>query len=334
MSTLGIGDLAQSFQLRRDNARLQETFRTLADELSSGRRSDLGRTVAGDFGPLPGIERGLKTVAAYETSATEAGLMADVAQSALGFVRDRAQTIAPTLLLSEEDYQPTMVDAAGANAARGFEDAVNALNARVGDRSVFAGTATDSPALADPETMLTELETVIAGETAAAGVEAAVTAWFAPGGDFETTGYLGGAAPLSGIPISEGARVALDVTAADPGVRDVLAGLALGALLDRGLFAGILEERAGLARASGDRLLSADYAITGTRARVGVAEERIETAKSRNAAEAQSLELARASILEVDLFETASRMREVEVQLETLYTVTARMSRLNLTAFL
>jgi len=334
MSIQGIGDLAQSFQLRRDNARLQETFRTLADELSSGRRSDLGRTVAGDFGPLLGIERGLKALAAYETAATEAGLMADAAQSALGFVRDRAAAIAPALLLSEEDYQPVTVEAAAATAARGFEDAVSALNTRVGDRSVFAGVATDSPALADPETMLSEIETAIAGETTAAGVEAAVAAWFAPGGGFEINGYLGDTPALSGIPVSEGERVTLDVTAADDGVRDVLAGLAMGALLDRGLFAGNLEERARVSRAAGDNLLSADYAIIETRARVGVAEERIEAAKTRNAAETLGLELAQASIVDVDPFETASRMREVEVQLETLYTVTARMSRLNLTAFL
>lgn len=334
MSMQGLGDLAQSFQLRRDNARLQATFRTLADELSSGRKSDLGRTVSGDFGPLLGIERGLKALSAYATSVTEAALMAEAAQSALGYVRDRGASISPALLLVDGDYDPTIVNAAAATAARGFDDAVSALNVRVGDRSVFAGVATDSPALAAPETMLAALEAAIAAETTAAGVETVVAAWFGPGGGFETVGYLGAADPMSDIPISADERVTLDVTADDAGLRGMLAGLALGALVDRGLFTGVPAERAALARASGERLLSADYAVTETRARVGVAEERIETARTRNAAEAQSLELARASIVEADPYETAARMRELEVQLETLYTVTARMARLNLTAFL
>ena len=334
MSVIGVGDLAQSFQMRRDNARLQEVFQTLASELSSGQRSDLGRTVSGDFGPLLGIERGLQAVAAYETAAAEAGLMADAAQSALEFVRDRAASISPSLLIVTTGFDPAHLDAAAETAARGFEDAVTALNVRVGDRSVFAGVATDGPALADPEAMLGELETLIAGETTAAGVETLVSDWFGPGGGFEATGYLGAAAPLANIPISEDERVTLDVTAADPGVRDTLAGLALGALLDRGVLDTLPDERAALAQATGTRLLDAEYAITGTRTTVGIAQERIEAARTRNAAEAQSLEIARASILEVDPYETAARMRELEVQLETLYTVTARMSRLNLTAFL
>lgn len=334
MSLQGIGDLAQSFQLRRENARLQDTFRMLSQELSSGQKSDLGRSLAGDFGPLLGIDRSLKAVAAFETSAVEAGLMADAAQNALGFVRDKAAAITPALLLVEGDYTPTIVNAAAETAARGFEDAVSALNVRVGDRSVFAGVATDGPALADAETMLAELETLVAAETTAAGVEAVVAAWFAPGGGFEVTGYLGNTAPLTNIPVSADESVTLEITAADGAVRDVLAGLAMGALLDRGVLATQTVERANLARSAGDRLLEADYLITESRARVGVSQERIEAAKARNAAEAGALELARSEITAIDPFETASRMRELEVQLETLYTVTARMSRLNLTSFL
>jgi len=334
MTAIGVGDLAQSFQLRRDNARLQESFRTLANELSSGRRSDLGRAVSGDFGPLLGIERGLKAVAAFETSAGEAKLTVDAAQSALGFVRDKVAEIAPTLIIVNGDYDPTLLAGATETAARGFEDAVSALNVRVGDRSVFAGVSTDTPALAGAEVMLTEIETLIAAETTAAGVEAIVAAWFAPGGGFETTGYLGAASPLANIPISQDESVTLEATAADPGVRDALASLALGALLNRNVLAGNEEERAALAEATGNRLLDADYTITQTRATVGVAQARIDDAISRNAAEAQTLEIARAAIVEADPFETAARMRDVENQLETLYTVTSRLARLNLTAFL
>lgn len=334
MSLQGIGDLAQSFQLRRDNARLQQTFQTLANELSSGRKADLGRTVSGDFGALLGIERGLKANEAYATSATETGLMADAAQSALGFVADKAAAVTPALMLAEPGYDPTIVNAAAETAARGFEDAVSALNTRVGDRSVFAGVATDGPALADASVMIDALVTLTAGETTAAGVEAAVRGWFADGGDFETIGYLGAQDALSNIPVSEDERVTLGVTAQDDGLRGVLTGLAMAALLDRGILDADPAERAVLARSAGDQLLTSDFDLTDARSRVGVSQERIEEAKTRNAAEAQALELARSEIVAADPFETASRMRDVELQLEALYTATARMARLNLTAFL
>ena len=334
MAFQGVGDLAQSFQLRRDNARLQEQFRTLTDELASGRAADLGRAVAGDFGALSGLERSLKAITAYDTAAAETRLMADTAQSALELVRSKGTDSAPSLLLASEDFQPGLVDAAVETAARAFEDAVSALNIRVGDRSVFAGIATDGPAIAAPDVMLAELEVLIAAETTAAGVATVVSDWFGPGGGFETTGYLGDPAPLADIPVSQDERVTLEVTAADQGVRDVLAGLAMAALLDRGALATDPDERGTLARTAGNALMQADYEITATRARLGVTQERIEDAETRNATEAQSLELARSELIDVDPYETAARLAALEVQLETLYAVTARLSRLSLTDFI
>lgn len=334
MAFQGVGDLAQSFQLRRENARLQDELRTLTNELSTGRKADLGRAVSGDYGALSGIERSLKAIAAYQTSTAETRLLADTAQSTLELVRSKGTDSANSLLLASGDFQPGLVDAAADSAARAFEDAASALNVRVGDRSVFAGIATDGPALAAPDVMLAELELLTAGETTAAGVASVVSDWFGAGGGFETTGYLGNVTALSDIPVSQDERVTLGVTAADQGVRDVLAGLAIGALIDRGTLSAQTQERGDLARIAGNTLLQADYDITATRARLGVTQERLEDAETRNASEAQALELARAELIEVDPFETATRLASLEVQLETLYAVTARLSRLTLSDYI
>lgn len=334
MAFQGVGDLAQSFQLRRENARLQDQLRTLTNELSSGRTSDLGRAVSGDYGALSGIERSLTAITAYDTAAIETRLMADTAQSTLELVRSKGTQSAQSLLLASGDFQPGLVDAAVETAARAFEDAVSALNIRVGDRSVFAGIATDGPAVAAPDAMLDELETLVAGETTAAGVASIVSDWFDPGGGFETTGYLGNTNPLADIPVSQDERVTLEVTAADQGLRDVLSGLAMAALIDRGVLATQVEARGDLARTAGSALMEADYGITATRARLGVTQERIESAEARNAAETQALEIARAELVEIDPFETAARLASLEVQLETLYAVTARLSRLTLSDYI
>lgn len=333
MAFQGVGDLAQSFQLRRDNARLQETFRILSNELSSGRKSDLGQAVSGDFGALAGIERSLRAITAFETAASETQLMADAAQSTLDFISQKSSAAAGSLLLADADFQSGLVGPAVESAGRAFEDVVSALNIRVGDRTVFGGIATDRAAIADPETMLVELETLIAAETTAAGVVTVVTDWFGPGGGYETLGYLGDANTLSNIPISQDERVDLDVSAADPGVRDVLAGLAIGALLDRGALSAEPVERGNLAQSAGTVLLQSEYGLTQTRARVGGLQERVDDAITRNGTERQMLDIARASIVEADPYETAAQLAALEVQLETLYAVTARLSRLTLTDF-
>ncbi|MEM9710075.1 MAG: flagellin [Pseudomonadota bacterium] len=334
MTFQGIGDLAVSFQVRRDNARLQDTFRRLSNELSSGTRADLGRAVSGDFGALSGIERSIRAIDAYRISASETGLMVDAAQITLELVRGKANDVAPALLLSNEDFDPGFVNAGAAAAARAFEDTVSALNARIGDRSVFAGIDTDNPALAGPETMLTELETLIAAETTAAGVETVVAAWFDIGGGYEAIGYLGNVDLIEDIPISEGEKASLGVNALDPGIREVLTGLALGALLDRGALTGNNEERAILANSGGDRLVRSEYTLTQTQTTIGITQERIDSAKTRNETESQALQVARAAIIEVDPFETAAQLQAVEVQLETLYAITARLNRLNLADYL
>ncbi|MEL7027352.1 MAG: hypothetical protein AAGO57_09025, partial [Pseudomonadota bacterium] len=261
MSFQGIGDLATSYQLRRDNARLQETLQTLANELATGRKADLGQAVAGDFGAISGIERALTSIGAYQTAAAETRLMADAAQASLELVRSKASETAGQLLIASGEFQPGLVNAAVETAARAFEDSISALNIRVADRSVFAGIATDGPALASPDTMLTELETLIAGETTAVGVQTVVASWFGAGGGFETMGFVGNETPLSAIPISQDEKATLDVTAADDGVRDVLAGLATAALLARGALAAEIDERATLAQTTGQQLIEADYAI-------------------------------------------------------------------------
>ena len=54
----------------------------------------------------------------------------------------------------------------------------------------------------------------------------------------------------------------------------------------------------------------------------------------RNGAETTSLQIARNGITAVDPYETASRLEATRQQLETLYTLTARISRLSLVDFL
>ncbi len=334
MTFQGVGDLAQSFQLRRDNARLQELLRSVSSELSTGRTSDLGRAVSGDFGQLAGIERSLSRLSAYETTASETRLMADAAQASLAFVGDRMTDVSQAFLLANGDFQPSLIGSASRTARVALDDAISALNTRVGDRSVFSGIATDRPAIGQADDWLAALETTLAGETTADGVASAIADWFAPGGDFESVAYFGATDPLSEVPVSEERRVTLDVTALDPGIRRALEGLTVGALLDRGALSGSPSEQASLAKAASEILLVADYAMTDTRARVGSLQEQIESAEARNASEGQALELARARILAVDPFEAATELAALEGQLETLYATTARLSRLSLTDFL
>jgi flagellar hook-associated protein 3 FlgL len=109
--------------------------------------------------------------------------------------------------------------------------------------------------------------------------------------------------------------------------------MALGALLDRGALAGNTAERAALAGASGEDLLAAKDRLVALRAGVGDAEAAIDRARP-HASERAAAELASAAIVEADPFRAAAELQAVQGQLETLYAVTARLTRLSLTEYL
>lgn len=334
MSFVTIGDLSQSFQLRRDNARLKTDLARLTSELSSGRVADLRGAVKGDLRPLAAIERSITVLEGYRTAAAEAALFTEAAQSALGTIDDSAGSLSANLFLARTAALPAQIAAVGSEAAAAFESTVARLNLQVAGRSVFAGTATDGPALAPAGDMLDSLATAAAGATTAADVEAALDAWFAPGGAFDTVGYIGSPDALRPFRLSDGDTADFDLTAAAPEIRETLKGMAMGALLDRGILAGSHAERGVLAERAAETLVAARDGIVALRADVGDAEAEIERSRVRTEAETAAAELARARIVGADPFAAAADLEALQTQLETLYAVTARLSRLSLTDYL
>jgi len=65
-----------------------------------------------------------------------------------------------------------------------------------------------------------------------------------------------------------------------------------------------------------------------------VIEAQIDGATARNTAESSALELARAELIAIDPYKAATDLTSVQTQLETLYALTARLSRLSLVEYL
>jgi flagellar hook-associated protein 3 FlgL len=186
--------------------------------------------------------------------------------------------------------------------------------------------------LGPADNLLAALETVAAGATTAEMVAAAVTGWFADPLGYGSF-YQGGEA-LSPVAIAPGETADLSATAMDPAIRDTLAGFAMAALLDRGALAGNADERARLAQRSGAALLASADARISLAARVGAVEAQIEAVRTRNGAEETALGILRSEIGSVDPYEAATRLEAARAQLESLYLITARVSRLSLVEFL
>lgn len=331
MKPANIGDLVQSTMLRRDTARIKGDLGRLTGEMSSGKIASLNTSLRGQFGPLAGLSRSLALTDATLASNAAAARLAEGQQLALEAVQGTATAAGPDFLEVASNGNDVQREVLAQKAMGQFEQTLAALNTQIEGKAIFAGAALDGPALADAGTILASLEDALAGTVGPADAIAAVKDWFdAPGGGFDTVAYQGAATPMSGLAMAPGELVQLDITAADPALRDTLRGLALGALLDRGLFDGDVAAQGAVIQHAGETLVAAADTVTTRRAGLGAIEERIEAARIRTEAETTGLTMARSALVEADPYDTALRLQEVQVQLETIYALTARLSNLSL----
>lgn len=329
------GDLAQSFILQRRGADLKTEMNRLNEELVTGQVSDPKAVLAGNVSYLADIENDLRVLDGYRVVSLEAQTFADTMQNALERIQTASTQYSQDLVAVAKNAVEPVLDQFAANARAELETVVAALNTTVAGRSLFSGTATDQAPIQDVDTIIAEVELAVAGETTIEGIIAAADAWFDDPAGFTASLYTGSANSLSPFRVAEDETVAVPYTAADAELREIIKNLALAALPGEG---GGISLSADGQRAFMDRvgvdLLTAQAGLTAMRADVGASQERIDQLTSRNAAEALSLDYAKGALLSADPYETATKLEEVQFQLQSLYTITARMSDLNLVNFI
>ena len=332
MTRISVGDASLTNILARQGAELRAQVQRASAEVATGRQSDVAAALRGDVSPLLAIDASLTRLAAFKTTAADAAFQIAAQQSAISGLSSLAKGITTTLLASRDFPTPAQVNTVAADARGKLASAVGLLNTQASGRAVFSGMATNTVPLGSSEDLLTALQTAAAGATTAGQVSAAVATWFA-----DPLGYgafYQGGTPLAPSPIAPGEAADLSTTALDPAIRDTLAGFAMAALIDRGMLAGNSEERARLAQTAGQRLLTSEDARIALAARIGTVEAQVEAARTRNGAEITTLGILRSEVGSVDPYEASTRLEAARAQLESLYLVTARVSRLSLVEFL
>ncbi len=329
-----IGTLSASYSNRIFNARIRTDLNTLAQELTSGRKSDLRSALSGDMAPVAALERSLSRLRACDTVTAEADLFTNTLQQSLERIKTQIEGLTEAALAMENTTSPALIHNFGEEASSRFEALVGTLNTTVAGRSLFSGDDTESRAVADPKLILDDLATLLPGTATAEDVSAAVDAYFAPGGTFETARYLGSTDPLAPFRLTPEDTVSPGIDARQSELRAMLAATAKGALLARGALSGDIQNQSNLISIARDDLLGATAGIVALSASVGTAEARIDAARSRNGAETASLQHSLAKLVTADPYETATGLQAVQSQLDTFYTVTARLSQLNLTGYL
>lgn len=335
MSVNSIGDMAQTFMLRRLTTSMKQQASIAAQELTTGYTANIGQKLGGDLTRFSALESTLSRLKGYRIASDSASITANVMQFVFGQIDTLTQGVGASFLTAANGENPQMLQGLINDASARFDSVLASLNTKVGDKTLFAGIASDGPAMAGADVILSALEAAVsdAGATSSGDIQTAVNTWFDDPAGFASVGYLGGPA-IGALSVSAEDKVDLGFTAMDPAIRDTLKSLAMVALVGRASVVTDTETGVQIVQMAGTSLISKQSDRTYRAADLGLVQARIEQAQTRNEAEESALQLARSDLLGVDPYEAATRMEAAQTQLETLYSVTARLSRLSLVDFL
>lgn len=334
MNFNSVGDGAQQLLLRNNNTQIKSELNRLSAQLSSGEIADKAKAMSGDTARFSAIDHSLNMLKTMKDRNSETALSLTTMQRTLDSVNVKRSALSETLTLITPSSLPFQIEGAARNATEAFASLVNTLNTQLADKSLFSGTAVGEPALAPAPDMMADLVTAIGAATTKADIQTAIDFWFDdPAGGFATMGYTGDTGAQVERRLDADTVITIDTRADDPQLREVLKGAAMAAVVDAipGLSANV---KTGLLFDGGISLLAASSDVAAVQARLGSAEQEVERYRVRQSAEETALTLSRNDLANDDPFETASALQAVQLQLETHYAMTARLSRLSLLEYI
>lgn len=331
----GISTFASNLSLRQTNAALKQDLQITSRELSTGQRDLADITRSGEERALQKLDENLMMLERYQQASTKASARLDAMQSSLGFIRETSHNVTLGVLTALSANDANSIDIQTGQATKALEAVVSTLNKNVAGEALFSGAALDAASVGSAATIINDVSTIVNGAPDAATALAAVDFYFynAAGG-FEAGIYSGSTVDAGSLNISETTFVQFDVRADDQALRETMRNLAILAAVSNGSFSTMPLERDALMRDATSTGLNTDEALVTLQESVGAKEELVETQRTRNASEELAYAKTRSEIASVDLYEAASKLEEVQTQLQSMYHVTAKMSQLSLLNFL
>lgn len=334
MNLTSLGDLAQNTYLFTRGAQLKQNVADLQQELSTGKTKDLTGRLGGNFNYLSDIERSINRLESYDTVTTETALFADSTQGYLAKITDISSNYGEDLMTVGTFITESSADQLSMQAYDYLEQTIASLNGQLGGRSLFAGTDTDATPLADPDTLMTALSAEVAGLTDAGDIVQAVHDWFDDPLGFDTVMYQGSTTDMAPVRIGPNEEVTIALRADHDAFKQAMAGFAIGALASEPALNYSVDQKKDLLTATSGEMMTTRGNLVEVQAQLGFTEERIEDTAARNAAALLGLQLAKNELIEADPYETVSKLEEAQFQLESIYTVTARSSKMSLLNYL
>ncbi|MDS9466892.1 flagellar hook protein [Paracoccus sp. MBLB3053] len=330
-----VGDLARSHQLRLSQSAMKSKLAELSGEVTSGIKSDIPAALGGDMVRISQVESRLGMLSVLGQNLAQAETFLSGLQTSLTSMHTLVSGTIPTLLSDSLLSSDTALQVQLKKGPEDLRSVLQMLNQSVAGRHIFSGSGSTGLAVVQYDTLMAQVGTAVSGLTDPDQIVAGIDAYFdaAPGsGGFADLGYLGGAA-ASDIPIGPGQKVSVGITANSAELSEMLKGLAILAYAAENPQLGTSVARK-LTKDAASRLATGELDLISAQGSIGMQEERLARVRVANQAEVSALTIARNGMISADPFESASALEELATNVEALYALTARLSKLNLTDYL
>lgn len=348
MRTSLISTYALSQAARTTVRDTQNRLAVAQTEATTGRRADVGLALGVRTGVSVALRHHQARLEAITSSNALASSRMDASQSAMTAMVGGAQSLVSTLLAARSSRTgPGDAAIAAKSALQSFTEL---LNASVGGTSLFGGIDSDVAPMADFFASGSSNGTAISnafqtafgfppGDPAAVNIDPASMTAFLDGlfaSEFTDAAWQASWSQASSqnvlSRISTNQTVETSVNANEPGFRQLAAAYTmvagLGASkLNANTFQVLADRSASLAQ-------QGIAEIAKSQATLGVAQQRVATADQRMSIEMDLMTRSIGKLESVDPYEAATRVSELQTQLETSYALTARMQRLSLLDYL
>jgi flagellar hook-associated protein 3 FlgL len=222
MRPVGVPNILAAQRLSNATASLRRQSEAARQELTTGRIPDLPASLGPKTGEAFLLRGAIDALAVRKQGLSQARLFAVTAQRSLEFVGKDARSLASDALAANGRGDETAL-AVAVEARASLREAFSNLNVRIAGQSIFAGDASDRPALTSADQLLADISALYTSAADASAFDASLDLYFTDSaGGFRSAIYSGGDGEAASIEIDRGERLIFAPRADDPSIRDLL----------------------------------------------------------------------------------------------------------------
>lgn len=317
--------------------KLKDELDVTVATIASGKVSDIGKALKGSTQQLSIIEADIAMLTQKKKNIGEALAKSQYAYQIVENIGDTLAAANASLAQATLSDMQLAASVHAGDIEQKFKTILGSLNVKFAGTYIFSGQNSLSAPVPDPALILTEIADVAAAAFDANEAILAIENWFdSPDGflrlvnidrfDIDALQYDVSGQLIEVDPIPE--RVEIDFIA------DGLKGLSIAALVSQGVFADASEQRRIMLQRSGDYISKSAISLIDEGARVGLRIENLEDQVAQAGATIATLHMTRNEMISADMESASTQVSQIEVRVDIIYNLIARISRLSLSEYL